>query len=202
MDRVTIYKRALMCLGAMEYKEGTPTAGVCDEAYAPVLREACARYDWSFTRRYAKLSRVDGGVHEVMGRVLYRLPADCVRVDEFLTAEGVKVGWPELCGAGVLVPQDEAVGELYVSYFCDLMGDAAVLDEGRTALFVEGVVRLLASRVAMQVTSNAQLGEVLRQEAEGYFWDAITADKQQDWSNAKHPTLMQQAMRRDEMVRF
>ena len=62
-----------------------------------------------------------------------------------------------------------------------------MLDEGRTALFVEGVVRLLASKVAMALTSSEQLAVQLRQESEDYFYRAILMDKQQDWSNAKEP---------------
>lgn len=189
MDRSTIYRRAVRCLGDFEYKEGTPTEAVAD-FYQAALSEACARYAWSFTRRHARLVRVEDAVAAAQGKALYRLPVDCVKVDEFTTPGGRKVTWPEMCADGVLVPAAECPQELLISYHCDLLGDINVLDESRTALFVEGLVHLLASKVAMVLTSNMQLGDALGEKAEGYFYAAIERDAQQDWGNAKSPRAL------------
>lgn len=90
----------------------------------------------------------------------------------------------------LLVPAAECPQELLISYHCDLLGDINVLDESRTALFVEGLVHLLASKVAMVLTSNMQLGDALGEKAEGYFYAAIERDAQQDWGNAKSPRAL------------
>ena len=186
MDRASIYRRALLCLGDLEYVVGSPTQKACDGVYKGVLQEACARYNWSFTRCYAA---VTGEAGVVPGRRLFRLPGDCVKVVEVLRGDGGGVREPEMCAGGVLLPMAE--GEVVtVVYHCDLLGDVAVLDEGRTALFVEGVVRLLASKVAMALTSSEQLAMALKQESEEYFYRAILMDKQQDWSNAKEPRAL------------
>ncbi len=190
MDRRTIYRRALHCLGQVDYVEHAPTQQPCDEAYAPALLEACTRYNWSFTLRQAKLSRVESEVYAVFGKALYRLPVDCVKVTGWYRADGGKVTYPELCAEGVLVPLCECAEGLYITYHCDLMGDVSVLDEPRCALFVEGLVRLLASKVCMPITSNFNLAQNLKAEAEDYFYKAIYADAQQHWSNDKSPRTM------------
>lgn len=189
MDRATIYRRAVRCLGEYEYKEGTPTEAVAD-FYKAALTESCARYAWSFTRRHAMLQRVPDAAAEVFGKALYRLPADCVAVDEFKMRDGRKCTWPEMCADGVLVPAGECPEVLFVSYHCDLLGDLSVLDESRTVLFTEGLVHLLASKVCMVITSNAQLAEHLAGRAEEYFYMAIEKDAQQDWGNAKSPRAL------------
>ncbi len=191
MDRASIYRRALQCLGDLEYVVGAPTQKACDVAYKGVLQEACARYNWSFTRMYAQ---VKGEAGVVPGRRLFKLPGDCVKVVEMVRADGRGVCDPEMCAAGLLLPLED--GEVVtLIYHCDLLGDLAVLDEGRTALFVEGVVRLLASKVAMALTSSEQLAMALKQESDDYFYRAILMDKQQDWSNAKEPrTLLRKRM--------
>lgn len=189
MDRATIYRRAVHALGEYEFKEGTPTE-IVQEEYKAALGEACSRYAWSFTRRYACLKRVGDAVSDVFGKALYLLPTDCVKVDEYLTPEGRKVSMPEMCADGVLVPAAECPEELYISYHCDLLGDLNVLDESRTTLFVEGLVYLLASKSCMVITSNAELTARLADIAEGYFYRAIEQDVQQDWGNAKSPRAL------------
>lgn len=189
MDRATIYRRAVRCLGEYEFKEGTPTGVVADE-YKAALSEACSRYAWSFTRRYAKLTRIPDAASEAFGKALYQLPADCVKVSEYLRKGGLRVSNPEMCFSGVLVPEDECPSELYIAYNCDLLGDLNVLDESRTALFVEGLVYLLASKVCMAITSNAEFAAHLAERANAYFHKAIEQDVQQDWGNAKSPRAL------------
>lgn len=171
---------------------GAPSERVCEVAYKPTLQEACAWYNWSFTRRYAQLK---GEVYEgVPGKYVFKLPGDCVKVVEVKGLDGRMVREPEMCADGLLLPQGE--GDCVVlAYHCDLLGDMSVLDEARVSLFTAGVVCLLASKVAMPLTSNKQLADAMRQEAGDYFYKAILQDKQQDWSNARSP----QAMLRERM---
>lgn len=195
MDRTEIYRRACRCLGEYTFKEGAPTEA-CHSEYKAALGEACAAHNWTFTARYAELQRVDGAATEALGKALYRLPVDCMKVVQYLKEDGSEVSAPELCADGVLVPLEEADGKIVVRYHCDLLGDVSVLDESRTVLFVEGLVRLLASKVAMVLTSNAQLGSTLYEQAQVYFYKAITADRQQDWSNAVAPEVIRKRNRR------
>lgn len=186
----------MQSIGQAEYVEQSPTQDPCEIAYKPTMLEACARYNWSFTLRHAKLERVESEAHAAFGKALFRLPVDCVTVTAWKRADGRKVTYPELCAEGVLVPLGECAEGLFVEYHCDLMGDMSVLAEGRCALFVEGVVKLLASKVCMAITSNAHLAQNLKGEAEEYFYKAIYQDAQQHWSNDKSPrTLLQNMMR-------
>lgn len=195
MDRTEIYRRACYCLGQYDFKEGTPTEAAHKE-YKAALGEACAMHNWTFTARYAELQRVQGAACEAIGKALYKLPLDCMKLVQFLKADGQEVREPELCADGLMVPEDEADGRIVVRYHCDLLGDVSVLDESRTVLFVEGLVRLLASKIAMVVTSNAQLGQQLALMAQEYFYKAITADRQQDWSNAVNPGVIRKRNRK------
>ena len=139
---------------------------------------------------------MESEAHAAFGKALFRLPVDCVTVTAWKRADGLKVTYPELCADGVLVPMGECAEGLFIEYHCDLMGDTVVLAEGRCALFVEGVVRLLASKVCMAITSNSNLAQHLKAEAEEYFYKAIYQDAQQHWSNDKSPrTLLQNIIR-------
>ena len=190
-----MYRRACYCLGQYDFKEGTPTEA-CHKEYKAALGEACAMYNWTFTARYAELKRVSGAACEALGKALYKLPADCMKVVQFVREDGSEVSAPELCADGVLVPLEEAGGKIVVRYHCDLLGDVNVLNESRTVLFVEGLVKLLASKVSMVVTSNAQLGMTLEAQARDYFYRAITEDRQQDWSNAVDPEVIRKRNRK------
>lgn len=57
MDRHTVFTLALQLLGTQEYKEDSPTQHPCDVWYNPVLRLACARFNWTFTARETALKR-------------------------------------------------------------------------------------------------------------------------------------------------
>ena len=195
MDRTEVYRRACYCLGQYEFKEGTPTE-ICAREYKAALGEACAMHNWTFTARYAELKRVDCAASELAGKALYQLPVDCMKVVQFLRADGGEVSEPELCADGVLVPLAEADGRIVVRYHCDLLGDVSALDESRTVLFVEGLVLLLASKISLVLTSNAQMGMALAERAQVYFYRAITADRQQDWSNAVDPDVIRRRNRK------
>lgn len=195
MDRTEIYRRACYCLGDYDFKEGTPTE-VCARLYKAALGEACAMHNWSFTARYAELKRKAGAASELAGKALYELPADCMKLVQFLRGDGDEVSQPELCADGLLVPLDEADGRIVVRYHCDLLGDVSVLEESRTVLFVEGVVHLLASKICMVLTSNAQMAQVQAELADRYFYKAITEDRQQDWSNAVSPEVIRKRNRK------
>lgn len=195
MDRTEIYRRACYCLGDYDFKEGTPTEA-CSKQYKAALGEACAMHNWTFTARYAELKRKAGAASELAGKALFELPADCMKVTQFLREDGHEVSQPELCADGLLVPLEEAEGKMVVRYHCDLLGDVSVLEESRTVFFVEGLVHLLASKICMAVTSNAQMAQMQAELADRCFYKAITADRQQDWSNAVAPEVIRKRNRK------
>lgn len=196
MDRRSIFRRAMQCIGQAEYVEQSPTQDPCEIAYKPSLLEACGRYNWSFTLRHAKLERVPSEAHEAFGKALFRLPVDCVTVVAWTRADGRMVTYPELCADGVLVPAHECEAGLFIAYHCDLLGDLSVLSEPRCSMFAEGVVKLLASKICMPITSNYNLAQNLKAEAEECFYKAIYQDAQQHWSNDKSPrTMLRNLMR-------
>lgn len=195
MDRTEIFRRACYCLGEYDFKEGTPTE-VCAKQYKAALGEACAMHNWSFTARYAELKRRTGAASELAGKALYELPVDCVKLVQFLREDGEEVSSPELCADGLLIPLEEACERIIVRYHCSLLGDVSVLEESRTTLFVEGLVHLLASKVCMVITSNAQLAQVQLELSRQYFYKAIQEDRQQDWSNAVAPEVLRRRNRK------
>ena len=57
MDRHTVFTLALQLIGTQEYKKDSPTQHPCDVWFNPVLRTACARFNWTFLARETVLKR-------------------------------------------------------------------------------------------------------------------------------------------------
>lgn len=185
MDISSIYHLACQRLGNYEFKEGSPVALAMHREYPYVLRLANAYCDWSFClvrKQISGDSKKDYGG----GRILYRLPDGCMKIKRILTADGSrKIREPELVAQGLTVGQDGADG-LILDYQADLVSVAGELPD-RNPAFCDGVIALLAARVAMNITGNAELAQMLEAEANRQFKNAIAYDKQQDWSNDKSP---------------
>lgn len=176
MDKTTVCTLALSRLGEQEYKEDTATFKPCEKWYTFVLRRAAARYNWTFTKRRVVLAR-----DEESGR--YEYPLDCLKLVKFWSG-GEEVRDVELRADGIYVTGEEGKappGELEVTYQSDLVGLKGELPD-KAPEFCEGVICMLASRVAMELGTQGQLSQVLAEEAERHFADAIATDRQQDWS--------------------
>ena len=185
MNRASIYQLALQRLGNYEYEEGSPPALACERVYPFVLQIAQVRGDWSFCR---VRKRTPGGkaVDYGGGRLLYPLPRGCLKVKRVLTYDGgSRIKDPDLVAQGITVGDDGADG-ITLDYQGDLVSVAGELPE-RNPAFCDGVIALLAARVALNITGKADLAAALEQEAARCFSDAIAADKQQSWSNDKDP---------------
>lgn len=185
MDRVSVYRFALSRIGEQEFKEGTPTARACGRWFQFVLRRAAARYNWTFSKFATTLDKVSEG-EDGFNRFPY--PPDCLKLTRFLTAEGREVSEPRLFADGIYAPADECPEVLRVEYQSDLTALKGELPD-RCPEFCDGVVCLLASRLAMELTGHAQLAEALAVEAERHLAGAIATDRQQDWSNARRVSL-------------
>ena len=181
MDKVTVCSLALARLGEREYREGSATFLPCEKWYGVVLRLAAGMYNWTFTKRRARLRRKEGVGEE--GEAWYEYPVDCLKLVRFVGAGGKELREVRLYGGGICVAEEEAGEELVVDYQSDLVHEAGELPDRRPE-FCEGVVCLLASRIAMEVSGKGQLAGALAQEAEVWFTRALENDRQQDWGNA------------------
>lgn len=160
----------------------------CERWYIYVLRLASARFDWSFclTRKSIPGDKAKpyGG-----GRYLYRLPDGCLKIKRVLNADATaKIRLPELTARGLTVGEDGS-GGVTLDYQADLVAIAGELPE-RNPDFCDGVIALMASRIALNVTGDDRLTQALAAQAERSFRDAIAYDKQQDFSDARDPMAL------------
>ncbi len=181
MDKHTVFSLALQKLGEAEYQEGSPTQKVCEFWYKHVLALACARYNWTFLARETELSegREEGNVR------VYRRPVGCLKLTYVCKPDGTKVEDWRLTTEGIVVPVRYVPkeGAIRVRYQTDLAAAEGSLPDYAPE-FNEGVLCLLASKMAMKVASDPKLGQQLEMESEAHFMRALTHDRQQDASNA------------------
>ena len=216
MDKHDVCSLALQRVGEAELQEGSPTYKPCMAWYRHVLALACARYDWTFLAREVCLmvprphgrrgQRLYG--HEGRGchyapeaDVVLARPEGCLKVLFVCDGEGRRLKDWRLTMDGIVVPRREVRGgaEVRVRYQSDMSVVEGCLPDGEPD-FCEAVICMLASRVAMKLTSNMQLAMGMEQEAERYFNRAILRDRQQDYSNAIDPLrrIMNQNIMRTE----
>lgn len=181
MDKHTVFSLALQKIGEAEYQEGTPTQKACEWWYKHVLSLACARYNWTFLAREAELGE---GKEEGSARV-YCKPLGCLKLTYVCTPEGTKVEDWRLVAHGIVVPAKYVPedGPIRVRYQTDLAAAEGALPDDQPE-FNEGVLCLLASKIAMKITSDDKLAQQLEMESEAHFARALTHDRQQDASNA------------------
>ena len=181
MDKHTVYTLALQKIGEAEYQQDSPTHKPCDFWYKHVLALACSRYNWTFLARETELGegREEGGVR------VYKRPPGCLRLTYVCTPGGKKVDDWRLTMEGIVVPRDcvPSDGAIRVRYQTDLTVLEGELPDNQPE-FNEGVLCLLASKMAMKLTSDPKLGQQLEMESEEHFARAITIDRRQDASNA------------------
>ena len=193
LDRHSIFTQALQRIGEAEYVEKAATKDPCQVWYIPCLREACGLYNWTFTKRTARLQRVEHEGYRVLGKALFRYPAGWVKGVEFRTMEGARVTQPEMVAEGILAPLEECPEWMLVRYQDDGTMLEGAVEVAPNPEWLAGFVCLLASRIAMPVCGSGTLADALRQEAGWHFQVAIAIDRQQDSSNDIDP---EQAMRK------
>ena len=183
MVKHTVFSLALQKLGEAEYQEDSPTQKVCEFWYKHVLALACARYNWTFLSLEGELKEGK----EVGDVVIYRRPVGCLKLTYVCKPDGTRVEDWRLVARGIVVPKryvpKEEEGLIRVRYQTDLAAAEGSLPD-YTPEFNEGVLCLLASKMAMKITSEPKLAQQLEMESEGHFMRALTHDRQQDASNA------------------
>ncbi len=174
MDKYKIYELALNALGEKEYKPDSPNAKPCDIEFDTVLREALSRYAWTFARKKGTLYPLGGDK-----RGIYPLPADCLRLLTLSPAHDF-----ELIGEQLHI--SEAEGEIEMLYVSDDIARRGEIPD-RYPAFCRGVINLLAARITMAITGQANLAQALEEVAARHFATAILKDRQQDASNDQDP---------------
>lgn len=177
MDKTNVCRKALQLFCNSEYKQGTAEGRACDLWWADAVRQGCARYGWSFTRREVVLvGRLceDGAQFRE-----FVLPDDCIRVVRVCAPGRLEELEVEMMvGRRMLLPR--AAGErVCVFYQSDLSVFEGCLPQER-AFFCKGVVCLLASMVCGVVdVSYAGLRQGFEEAAERAFQQEIFADAAQ-----------------------
>lgn len=122
---------------------------------------------------------------------VFQLPHDCMRIIRLSNRWGGKVPHWTL---GVDVDSRERViytegaDEPRLTYTADILQAGAALPDD-APLFAQGVIHLLAARLAPSMLGNPAMGQQLKAQAEDYLREAILIDKRQERSNDQHPLM-------------
>lgn len=119
----------------------------------------------------------------------FYVPSDCLRIMEVVDECGRKLRHWSLSmdvdrQERILIAPGE--GAAYLTYTADLIQCGSAIPDF-APMYCNGVIALLAARLAPSMLGNEQLGQMLFQEAEGYLREAILQDKRQERSNDQHP---------------
>lgn len=184
MNRSTVYQHALALLGEVNYKQHTGTDGICYQEYPDAVRQANAMSNWSFARSKRVLKPL--GKEASDGIFVYNLPADCLRVLELRdTVTGQKVRHFEIYGRTLEI-QGHPSDNVTLVYTSDILASRDELPD-EAPLFCKYVITLLAARICPTITGNPQLTQSLEAQAQQFYFDALTQDRQQARSNDQHP---------------
>ncbi len=169
MDKGTLFTLALSYLGERDYVTDTPSAEACEAMAQHVIGLALDFHRWSFAQRRTLLDFSSG---EAL------LPADCLRV--------LSLGLGRYERFNDLIVTDEARADVVLVYESNMMAQAVALPDTEPA-FCEGVVLLLASKIAPRVTTNFNLASALEQRAYAALDAARHKDAVQVDSNDQRP---------------
>lgn len=175
MDKYTAYQRALSQIGGGDYTPGAGTEHPCDQWWPLVLREACSRYNWSFTRRIAHLAQQEDGT--------WHLPADCLTILSCTDCHRRRPSY--IIPTGRILHTDLS-GELTLLYTSDYTASMQELPDSSPE-FCSGVIFLLAARAARTITGDTNVATYCETQSEKYFQRAITRDAQSEASNKLRP---------------
>ena len=180
MDKASVYNAALALLGDYEFRERAGTQHPCERWYAHVLRQANARYNWSFAA-HEKTLRPTATTED---ESIFDYPSDCLTYTRIVNLDtGRPADRPHRVGRFIHTEPCSAIRLTYTSNaletFQELPDD---MPEYQLA-----VCELLAARIAPAITGNPSLSPQFESLAEQHFMQAITRDAQQLASNKQHP---------------
>lgn len=175
MDRATVCELALQKVGKFEYVSGTPGYEVCRSQFPLLYREMLQMGDWCFARRCVQLAAGVNGEYE--------LPPDCLRI---VKLEGLS-NWYRY-GRCVRPASDcWYEGTVWLTYTSSSLANRGEVPDNEAPIFVQALITLLGSRLAVPVANDRQLCVSLEQQGQALLMQALALDVQQDSSNDQHP---------------
>lgn len=182
MDKVTIFNAALSALGQHGYREGSGNAAACELWYPIVLTTANARYNWTFAARRKDLKPLSANGRESR----FEYPADCINYTAVINHDtGDRCRDPRRIGNEIVT---EPCSGITLTYNANCLATMQQLPPNMPE-FIQGVIELLAARIAPEVTGNPAYTSEFETRAEQHFMQAITRDAQQLASNKRDPWL-------------
>lgn len=183
MDKMTVYRSALALVDGKDYVENSATQDPLDLFYPQVLKYANARYNWSFTRAAKKLHKETSSPYSRSSA--FKLPADVLNIQYIMDAAGRRVNTIQILGSQRLLVTEPAT-DITLVYTSDKIAVDQELPDTAPE-FCQGVICLLAARIAPKIQGNAQNVAALEAMAEQEFMKALTRDTQQEASNDQNP---------------
>ncbi|MBR4309951.1 MAG: hypothetical protein IKT79_02885 [Akkermansia sp.] len=182
MDRASVYNAALSMLGDYEYRERAGTQHPCDRWYPLVLRQANARYNWSFAAAQKQLTPIRSNAEHSV----FEYPKDCLTYTRIINLDtGRRADNPRRLGPFIYT---EPCSAILITYTSNRLASMQYLPDDMPE-YCLGVIELLAARIAPVITGNPSLSSQFESLAEQHFMQAITRDAQQLASNKQNPLI-------------
>lgn len=182
MDKTTLINSALTLLGHTEYITRDANTNTADLWLSQVLAQANARYNWSFTMAEKDLTPISRNHLESV----FDFPADCLTIIRAVNCDtGRPCDRPRRIGNTI---KTEPCGGIRITYNSNRLATMQELPADAPE-FTQGVIELLAARLAPIITGRPELGPQYEQMAEGHFLQAITRDCRHQRPTAWDPRI-------------
>lgn len=180
MDTGSVYNAALSLLGDYEFRPRAGTQHPCERWYPHVLRQANARYNWSFAA-HEKTLRPTATTED---ESIFDYPSDCLTYTRIVNLDtGRTADRPRRVGRTIRTEPCSGIRLTYTSNAVETMQDLP----DNMPEYQLAVCELLAARIAPAITGNPALAPQFETLAEQHFMQAITRDAQQLASNKQNP---------------
>ena len=182
MDKASVFNAALSMLGDYEYRERAGTQHPCDRWYPLVLRQANARYNWSFAAVEKNLTPV----HTNAEQSVFEYPRDCLSYTRVTNLDtGRRADNPRRIGCFI---HTEPCTGIRLTYTSNCLETMQHLPDDMPE-YCLAVIELLAARIAPVITGDPSLAPRFESLAEQHFMQAVTRDAQQLASNKQNPLI-------------
>lgn len=172
MDKITLFNQALHYIGDRDYYRNTPSGQECDLWFPDIYHEALVYGAWTFATKRTSITKSSSGV--------YPLPEDCLRLLK------TSISSYSLIGRDVVQegrPHDEKIDITYIS---NDIARSETFPETEP-LFIKAITLMLASKIAMKLSSSPDLSMALDMQAKTAIRQALHHNVVQSQSNDQHP---------------
>lgn len=188
MDKVTVWNQALALLGDREYIVGTPSARAVDQWWPSVLREALMLGAWSWAKKRKSIAENTDENDKPNGT--FTIPDDCIRLlkvgADAYSIIGREIVVERLGNYGGIRDIRNASGKVLIEYMSDDFARQEVMPDWNV-LFTKGVVLMLASKVAIKLSSDINTAQGFEQLGMQWLKQALWEDVVQSQSNDQDP---------------